>query len=86
MISSRFGSAVRAPRRGCVEPFRCGSALWVSSLVGNDSLLGVSGADGLADNRVLYRDSNEPGRIERFGPYLIMSPRGSAETAFGNAS
>ena len=52
----------------------------------SDSLLGVSAAASLDDDRALYRDTEWPAeQAEKFKPYSVASLYSFARAVFGNS-
>jgi DNA segregation ATPase FtsK/SpoIIIE, S-DNA-T family len=80
-----FATAERALRRVGIGHFGLRAVLRVFSPAESDSLLGVSAAAGLDDNRALFRDTEWPiEQVEKFKPYSIASLRAFARAAFGS--
>jgi DNA segregation ATPase FtsK/SpoIIIE, S-DNA-T family len=78
-----YSTAERALRRAGIGHFGLRAVLRVSSPAESDSLLGVSAAAALDDDRALYREMEWPiEQVEKFKPYSIASLRGFAQTAF----
>jgi DNA segregation ATPase FtsK/SpoIIIE, S-DNA-T family len=78
-----YATAERALRRAGLGHFGLRAVLRVFSPAESDSLLGVSAAAGLDDERALYRDTEWPiEQVEKFKPYSIASLRAFAQAAF----
>jgi S-DNA-T family DNA segregation ATPase FtsK/SpoIIIE len=78
-----YATAERALRRAGLGHFGLRAVLRVFSPAESDSLLGVSAAAGLDDERALYRDTEWPiEQVEKFKPYSIASLRAFAQVAF----
>jgi S-DNA-T family DNA segregation ATPase FtsK/SpoIIIE len=78
-----YTTAERALRRAGISHFGLRAVLRVFSPAESDSLLGVSAAASLDDNRALFRDTEWPvEQVEKFKPYSIASLRAFAEAAF----
>ena len=80
-----YATAERALRRAGIGHFGLRAVLRVFSPAESDSLLGVSAAAGLDDNRALFRDTEWPiEQVEKFKPYSIASLRAFTSAAFGS--
>jgi DNA segregation ATPase FtsK/SpoIIIE, S-DNA-T family len=78
-----YATAERALRRAGIGYFGLRAVLRVFSPAESDSLLGVSAAAGLDDDRALFRDTEWPiEQVEKFKPYSIPSLRAFAQAAF----
>ena len=78
-----YATAERALRRAGIGHFGLRAVLRVFSPAESDSLLGVSAAAALDDERALYRDTEWPiEQVEKFKPYSIASLERFALTAF----
>jgi S-DNA-T family DNA segregation ATPase FtsK/SpoIIIE len=78
-----YGTAERALRRAGISHFGLRAVLRVFSPAESDSLLGVSAAASLDDDRALFRDIEWPSeQVEKFKPYSIASLRAFIQTAF----
>ena len=78
-----YATAERALRRAGLGHFGLRAVLRVFSPAESDSLLGVSAAAALDDERALYRDTEWPiEQVEKFKPYSITSLRAFAQVAF----
>jgi DNA segregation ATPase FtsK/SpoIIIE, S-DNA-T family len=78
-----YATAERALRRAGLGHFGLRAVLRVFSPAESDSLLGVSAAAGLDDQRALYRDTEWPiEQVEKFKPYSIASLQRFALEAF----
>jgi hypothetical protein len=79
-----YVTAERALRRAGLAHFGLRAVLRVLSPAESDSLLGVSAAASLDDDRALYRDTEWPAeQVEKFKPYSVTSLYSFARTAFG---
>jgi DNA segregation ATPase FtsK/SpoIIIE, S-DNA-T family len=80
-----YATTERALRRAGLAHFGLRAVLRVLSPAESDSLLGVSAAASLDDDRALYRDTEWPAeQVEKFKPYSVASLSSFARTAFGN--
>jgi DNA segregation ATPase FtsK/SpoIIIE, S-DNA-T family len=80
-----YATAERALRRAGLAHFGLRAVLRVLSPAESDSLLGVSAAASLDDDRALYRDTEWPGeQAEKFKPYSVASLYSFARAAFGS--
>jgi len=78
-----YATAERALRRPGLAHFGLRAVLRVMSPAESDSLLGVSAAASLDDNRALYRDTEWPAeQVEKFKPYSAASLYSFARAAF----
>jgi DNA segregation ATPase FtsK/SpoIIIE, S-DNA-T family len=78
-----YTTAERALRRAGLAHFGLRAVLRVMSPAESDSLLGVSAAASLDDDRALYRDTEWPAeQVEKFKPYSVTSLYSFARTAF----
>ncbi len=78
-----YATAERALRRAGLGNFGLRAVLRVFSPAESDSLLGVSAAAALDDERALYRDTEWPiEQVEKFKPYSTTSLRAFAQAAF----
>jgi DNA segregation ATPase FtsK/SpoIIIE, S-DNA-T family len=78
-----YTTAERALRRAGLAHFGLRAVLRVMSPAESDSLLGVSAAASLDDDRALYRDTEWPAeQVEKFKPYSVASLSSFARTAF----
>jgi hypothetical protein len=78
-----YATAERALRRAGISHFGLRSVLRVFSPSESDSLLGVSAAASLDDDRALFRDIEWPSeQVEKFKPYSVASLRAFAQTMF----
>src|SRR5271165_1203937 len=78
-----YGTAERALRRAGIGLFGLRAVLRVLSPAESDSLLGVSAAASLDDDRALYRDTEWPAeQVEKFKPYSTASLYAFAQEAF----
>ena len=72
-------------RRAGLAHFGLRAVLRVLSPAESDSLLGVSAAASLDDDRALYRDTEWPAeQAEKFKPYSVASLYSFARAAFGS--
>jgi DNA segregation ATPase FtsK/SpoIIIE, S-DNA-T family len=79
-----YTTAERALRRAGLAHFGLRAVLRVLSPAESDSLLGVSAAASLDDDRALYRDTEWPAeQVEKFKPYSVASLYSFIQTAFG---
>jgi DNA segregation ATPase FtsK/SpoIIIE, S-DNA-T family len=79
-----YATAERALRRAGIGFFGLRAVLRVLSPAESDSLLGVSAAASLDDDRALYRDTEWPAeQVEKFKPYSIASLSAFAQEFFG---
>jgi DNA segregation ATPase FtsK/SpoIIIE, S-DNA-T family len=79
-----YATTERALRRAGLAHFGLRAALRVLSPAESDSLLGVSAAASLDDDRALYRDTEWPAeQVEKFKPYSVASLYSFARAAFG---
>jgi S-DNA-T family DNA segregation ATPase FtsK/SpoIIIE len=82
-----YATAERALRRTGIGHFGLRAVLRVFSPAESDSLLGVSAAASLDDNRALFRDTEWPiEQVEKFKPYSIASLRAFTQAAFRSSS
>jgi DNA segregation ATPase FtsK/SpoIIIE, S-DNA-T family len=80
-----YATTERALRRAGLAHFGLRAVLRVLTAAESDSLLGVSAAASLDDDRALYRDTEWPAeQVEKFKPYSVASLYSFARTAFGN--
>jgi DNA segregation ATPase FtsK/SpoIIIE, S-DNA-T family len=80
-----YATAERALRRAGLAHFGLRAVLRVLSPAESDSLLGISAAAGLDDDRALYRDTEWPAeQVEKFKPYSVSSLYSFARAAFGS--
>jgi hypothetical protein len=80
-----YATTERALRRAGLAHFGLRAVLRVLTPAESDSLLGVSAAASLDDDRALYRDTEWPAeQVEKFKPYSVASLYSFARTAFGN--
>ncbi len=80
-----YATAERALRRAGLAHFGLRAVLRVLSPAESDSLLGVSTAASLDDDRALYRDTEWPAeQVEKFKPYSVASLYSFAQAAFGS--
>jgi hypothetical protein len=80
-----YATTERALRRTGLAHFGLRAVLRVLTPAESDSLLGVSAAASLDDDRALYRDTEWPAeQVEKFKPYSVASLYSFAGTAFGN--
>jgi DNA segregation ATPase FtsK/SpoIIIE, S-DNA-T family len=80
-----YTTAERALRRAGLAHFGLRAVLRVLSPAESDSLLGVSAAASLDDDRALYRDTEWPAeQAEKFKPYSVASLYSFARAAFGS--
>jgi len=80
-----YATAERALRRAGLAHFGLRAVLRVLSPAESDSLLGVSAAASLDDDRALYRDTEWPAeQAEKFKPYSVASLYSFARAAFGS--
>jgi DNA segregation ATPase FtsK/SpoIIIE-like protein len=80
-----YSTAERALRRAGLAHFGLRAVLRVLSPAESDSLLGVSAAASLDDDRALYRDTEWPAeQVEKFKPYSVTSLYSFIRAAFGN--
>jgi DNA segregation ATPase FtsK/SpoIIIE, S-DNA-T family len=80
-----YATTERALRRTGLAHFGLRAVLRVLTPAESDSLLGVSAAASLDDDRALYRDTEWPAeQVEKFKPYSVASLYSFARTAFGN--
>ena len=80
-----YATTERALRRTGLTHFGLRAVLRVLTPAESDSLLGVSAAASLDDDRALYRDTEWPAeQVEKFKPYSVASLYSFARTAFGN--
>ena len=80
-----YATTERALRRAGLAHFGLRAVLRVLTPAESDSLLGVSAAASLDDDRALYRDTEWPAeQVEKFKPYSVASLYSFAQTAFGN--
>jgi DNA segregation ATPase FtsK/SpoIIIE, S-DNA-T family len=80
-----YATTERALRRAGLAHFGLRAVLRVMTPAESDSLLGVSAAASLDDDRALYRDTEWPAeQVEKFKPYSVASLYSFARTAFGN--
>ena len=78
-----YATAERALRRAGIGFFGLRAVLRVLSPAESDSLLGVSAAASLDDDRALYRDTEWPAeQVEKFKPYSIASLSAFAQEFF----
>ncbi len=78
-----YATAERALRRAGIGFFGLRAVLRVLSPAESDSLLGVSAAASLDDDRALYRDTEWPAeQVEKFKPYSTASLYAFAQEAF----
>jgi DNA segregation ATPase FtsK/SpoIIIE, S-DNA-T family len=78
-----YTTADRALRRAGLAHFGLRAVLRVLSAAESDSLLGVSAAASLDDDRALYRDTDWPAeQVEKFKPYSVASLYSFLRTAF----
>jgi hypothetical protein len=78
-----YTTADRALRRAGLAHFGLRAVLRVLSAAESDSLLGVSAAASLDDDRALYRDTEWPAeQVEKFKPYSVASLYSFLRTAF----
>jgi len=78
-----YATAERALRRAGISQFGLRAVLRVFSPAESDSLLGVSAAASLDDDRALFRDTEWPvEQVEKFKPYSIASLRAFAQATF----
>ena len=69
-----YATAERALRRAGLAHFGLRAVLRVLSPAESDSLLGVSAAASLDDDRALYRDTEWPAeQVEKFKPHSVAS-------------
>jgi hypothetical protein len=81
-----YATTERALRRAGLAHFGLRAVLRVMSPAESDSLLGVSAAASLDDDRALYRDTEWPAeQVEKFKPYSVASLYSFVRTAFGSA-
>ncbi len=81
-----YATAERALRRSGIGHFGLRAVLRVLSPAESDSLLGVTAAAGLDDDRALYRETEWPiEQVEKFKPYSIASLHAFAQAAFGSS-
>ena len=82
-----YTTAERALRRPGIGHFGLRAVLRVLSPAESDSLLGVTAAAGLDDDRALYREIEWPiEQVEKFKPYSIASLHAFAQAAFGGSA
>jgi hypothetical protein len=82
-LADSYATAERAVRRAGISHFGLRAVLRVFSPSESDSLLGVSAAASLDDDRALFRDIEWPSdQVEKFKPYSVASLRAFAQTAF----
>ena len=82
-----YSTAERALRRAGITHFGLRAALRMLSPAESDSLLGVSAAAGLDDDRALYRETEWPiEQVEKFKPYSMASLLAFAQGAFWSAA
>ena len=80
-----YATTERALRRPGLAHFGLRAVLRVLTPAESDSLLGISAAASLDDDRALYRDTEWPAeQVEKFKPYSVASLYSFARTAFGN--
>ena len=80
-----YATTERALRRAGLAHFGLRAVLRVLTPAESDSLLGVSAAASLDDDRALYRDTEWPAeQVEKFKPYSVASLYSFAGTAFGS--
>jgi len=80
-----YATVERALRRAGLAHFGLRAVLRVLSPAESDSLLGISAAASLDDDRALYRDTEWPAeQVEKFKPYSVASLYSFARTAFGS--
>lgn len=80
-----YATVDRALRRAGLAHFGLRAVLRVLSPAESDSLLGVSAAASLDDDRALFRDTEWPAeQVEKFKPYSIASLYSFLRTAFGS--
>ena len=80
-----YATAERALRRAGIGFFGLRAVLRVLSPAESDSLLGVSAAASLDDDRALYRDTEWPAeQVEKFKPYSTASLYAFAQEAFAS--
>jgi DNA segregation ATPase FtsK/SpoIIIE, S-DNA-T family len=80
-----YATVERAVRRAGLAHFGLRAVLRVLSPAESDSLLGVSAAASLDDDRALYRDTEWPAeQAEKFKPYSVASLYSFARAAFGS--
>jgi DNA segregation ATPase FtsK/SpoIIIE, S-DNA-T family len=80
-----YATAERALRRAGLAHFGLRAVLRVLSPAESDSLLGVSSAASLDDDRALYRDTEWPAeQAEKFKPYSVASLYSFTRAAFGS--
>ena len=83
--SDGYATAERALRRAGLAHFGLRAVLRVPSPAESDSLLGVSAAASLDDDRALYRDTEWPAeQVEKFKPYSVPSLYSFARATFGS--
>ncbi len=81
-----YTTAERALRRSGIGHFGLRAVLRVLSPAESDSLLGVTAAAGLDDDRALYRETEWPiEQVEKFKPYSTASLHAFAQAAFGSS-
>jgi S-DNA-T family DNA segregation ATPase FtsK/SpoIIIE len=81
-----YATVDRALRRAGLAHFGQRAVLRVLSPAESDSLLGVSAAASLDDDRALFRDTEWPAeQVEKFKPYSIASLYFFLRTAFGSS-
>jgi len=82
-----YTTAERALRRAGIGHFGLRAVLRVLSPAESDSLLGVTAAAGLDDDRALYRETEWPiEQVEKFKPYSIASLHAFTQAAFGSSA
>jgi DNA segregation ATPase FtsK/SpoIIIE, S-DNA-T family len=78
-----YATTERALRRAGLAHFGLRAVLRVLSPAESDSLLGVSAAASLDDDRALYRDTEWPAeQVEKFKPYSVASLYSFARASF----